>query len=532
MRHVMAVCGVIGLCLVVAGFWLAGKSRAALNSGVLSAQVDRIVSGWTAQNTPEEDRTIDLVISDAAAPSGEKAEAQSAYSSEELDVLDSANEPPFGTKLSAWFHRTFFRRSMAAPKNTAFAAALANKPGAVTWTHEGYKTASGDEMAAEIERAILKAEEALASVNIITDGVAAAPALKAVRMLKSAKLKGGGSAAINKFMAVNMNRATLKRLDPAGFRSFTKPDNLREWVSIWNPRGESKNTAIELFSPQYNGKRFDGGELFPMMGARAESNSQSVLQLVQVMAKKTYTMEQVIGHLAAKAEEQKKKVTVVTRDLKGRSYQREMETDTANPAAPLDSLSALQGGWLKEETEKAARDEGGDGGPGSRPAGSSKYPLMDWDEAVKRCRGKLPSVDELKIYDRDECTGGMKSDSCNKSFWASNEDGLGNASYVYFDGKGFTSGKPKAGANNVRCQEPPRPKWERYDIGCGRCCADLGGAWNKRRHCCAGADFRQAVPSCQAAVDNRSCGCGWADGDCGYYIKRKIDWFRCDAPLK
>lgn len=426
----------VALGLLVAGFWLAHKSNAALEPGVLSAKVDQLVAGWTAQNTPAANRVVDLIISDArsATASEENAEARAtAYSSEEMAVLDSAKEPSFGAKLSTWFRRTFFRRNMSAAENTAFVEALATKPTAATWTHQGEETASEDEMIREFMRAILKADAAGAQVNIITQGRAAAIALKAVKTLKNAKRTGGGIVTVNKIIAVDMNRPTLKRINSAFFSNFSKPENLRELVYIWHPPAEPKKTAIEIFSPKYNGIQFDGDTLFPMMGGGKATTAQYIIQLVQVMVKQAYAMQQVIAALSGKAEERKaadiakadeeKKwsAPVVKRDLKGRAYNTDSPGEEPQGSKPQDSLSALIAGQKEDspKPEKPAQNQTkkAEGYKGTPANCKGDRPSCNWYDAKAYCGGRLPTVNRLKALYSKQCPSG----GCWGTYWSSEE---------------------------------------------------------------------------------------------------------------
>jgi|GEM_PF-2543765 len=485
MRHLLAIGGLVFICIIaIPGFWLARKSKAALEPGILSAQVDKLVAGWTAQNTPASNRVVDLIISDAQEAEEEKPEDRAAaYSSGDMEVLSTANKPSGLAKMGIWFRRTFFRRSMSAGEDTAFVESFSDNPNAITWTHKGEETASEEEMAKEFMRAILKADDAGAEINIITQGAAAVAALKAMKILKNVKRPDGHMPTVSKVVAVGMNRPTLQRIDSPFFRNYSKPDNLREIVYIWNPPAEPKKTTIEIFSPRYNGKRFDGAELFPMMGGRG-TNAEYIIRLVTVMAKKLYAMEEVIGRLEAKIQEKKQAeraeaeakakaeakktytAEVVSRDLLGRAYKKE----APKPAQPMDSLSAIGGGWLKEEAEKAdketkrtqkknrpaqTRTKQADNKSGNRAnckAGrAGEYPRCDWYDAMKFCNGGLPTVNQLKAWYNNECTGGRQANTCSGWYWSSEEYSAGLARRVNFL-NGHVIINHKNDSHYVRCQ--------------------------------------------------------------------------------
>lgn len=459
MRHLLSIGGAIFICIIVLpGFWLAHKSKAALSPGILSAKVDQLASAWKAQNTPESERVVDLIISDAeeADAQQQSVETKGAYSSEDLEVLSSAKEPSAAAKMGTWFRRTFLRRSMSAGRATPLAEALAQKPGAVVWTRKGKETASDAETAREVMKAIVKAEEALAEVNIVVQGRAAAPVLEAIRILKKTRFSKGGVPAVSKVVAMNMNRATLKRMD---YGTFGKSDNVREIVFIWNPPTEPKKTTLELYGPKSNGSRFNGDELFPMMGGGG-TGGRDVDRLVDVMTKKEYTMEQVVGRLAAKAEGKKKTAKAATRNLAGQVVG-EAPADDTRDAAPADSLSAIKGGWLKEDGNKPAKDSGK---PGKRPRGqkadkakgnaancTGEPTHCNWWDALEYCEGKLPSVSELKNLYYGSCAGGKKAAFCNSGYWSSESVDVTTARVVAFT-DGSVIGHEKHIKMTVHCR--------------------------------------------------------------------------------
>ena len=483
MRNLMAGCGVIALCLIIAGVMLARKSKAALFPGVLVEQVDRLTAGWAANNTPETDRVVDLIISDAQEEAAQErpAETSGAYSSEDLEVLASGVKPSATAKLGTWFRRTFFRRTMKAPEDTAFVEALANKPGAVVWTHKGEETASEDEMTREFMRAILKADDAGAVVNIVTQGRAAAAAFRAIKLLQKAKRPDGHMPTVAKVVAVNMNRPTLKRINSGLFSNFSKPENLREIVYIWNPPAEPKRTMIEAHTPKYNGVRWDGGELLPMMGGRG-GGAQDVLRFIEVLEKKIYTMEAVVGHLAEKVEAKKEVVRAAARaEAQARVKAEAKKTYTAEVVKrdlmgrvvgkaapkPVDSLSAIGGGWLKKEAEKAekekkqtqkenkpaqTRTKRADNKSGNRANCTGNPPYCNWWDARAYCGGSLPSVAQLKAWYNSECAGGRKgSIYCNRYVWSGESTSASSARFVTFrDGDVHEYGKYSN--INVRCR--------------------------------------------------------------------------------
>ena len=207
MRHVLSIGGVIALCVVLGlGFMLARKSKAALAEGVLFPQVSALVSGWDSQNTPESGRVVNIIVGDSEISS--LVNKLSGTSSGEQSVLDaeilpSADKPSFVSRLDSWFKRTFLRRTMSAGGVGALAQSFPNLPNTITWTYTGFETAGEEEMAREFMKAIIKANDAGAEVNIVTQGIAALPALKAIKRLEGV-VRNNRQVSVNKLMALDI----------------------------------------------------------------------------------------------------------------------------------------------------------------------------------------------------------------------------------------------------------------------------------------------------------------------------------------
>lgn len=487
MRHALAIGGLIFIgIIVIPGLWLAHKSKAALEPGILSAQVEKLDLRGEAQNAPASGRVVNFIISDARDASGAgdgQEERSSAYTSEDMEVLSSVQKPSFVSRLAVWFRRTFLRRNMSAGDGSALVRTLSNTPGAAVWVHRGEETASESEMLRELKRAMIKAFDCGARINIITEGPAAAAVLKAVKMLKEEKRPYGRSPVVSRIIAVNMNRATLKGMDHDLFSDYGYTDLAEEMVFVWNPPLDPKKTTIELFSPKYNGKRFNGTELCAMMGGGG-TEVEKTLRLIEEMGRDIYSAEAVVGSLAAKAEEKKladkaKAEAVpperwtakpVSRDLMGRTYDRSKPAEEAAvPARPADSLSAISGGWVKEETaeetgrvaQKANRPAQDRVRPSDRTKGKAAnckvgegelFPICSWYDAMAYCAGRLPSVPQLQTWFRADCTGGKRSGSCGHWFWSAESSGTSDARGMGFFNEGYVEKAGKASVTTPTLQ--------------------------------------------------------------------------------
>ncbi|MDO8804585.1 MAG: hypothetical protein Q7R35_09135 [Elusimicrobiota bacterium] len=479
MRHLLFIGGVAALCVVAGlGFWAANKSKAALEPGVLTAQVNTLAAGWEAKNVPAAGRVVNIIISDAdtAALADKLSESDSSGAAGLPTVLDGetlayADKPPVWKRILVWFKRTFLRKTMSAGEDSLLVKSLGNLPNTLAWTHKGFETASEEEMARELMKAIIKANDAGAEVNIITRGPAAAPALKAIKRLEGAALKGK-SITVNKLLALDMNKTTLQKIDPVYFDKFKRPGNLNEWVNVWSPPSPPSRTTIELFSQNRNGVRFYADEIFPEMGLpiinppepRATVADPVVLKFTQALINHPAGIEKALDYLAqaAKAKAEQKKIAVTARDLLGRAYKREITASTAPKPAlqPLDSLSALNAGWLKEEVKKdekpAANETRMENQTGSADnqagnASNCNKGYCNWYDAKASCGGRLPTVAQLQSWYQAECTGGRQGNTCNKEYWSSEKSGSGSARLVFFSSGKVSSRGRGSNYGAVRC---------------------------------------------------------------------------------
>lgn len=396
-----------GLCaIVVLGFSRARLSRSALEPGILSRQVDERVALWNSQKTPFAGRIADIVISDAETVA---LANMTQPSSAQLSVWDSqaltlADKPSAWKETKVLFKRTFLRRSMSAAQDSPFVKAFLDDPDAIVWTHEGFLTASEAEMTREIAGAVAKVSAAGAQVNIITQGISAVPALKALNALKNQAF--GSKAAVNKFAAVDMNAPTLQRFAPDYFKKNIRPQNLREWMGVWTPGSSPRTATIELFSPQCDGTRFSCAEVFALLGMKSEVSAQDVIWLVKNLVKKDFGMEQVPLYLeqAARARSGKMSASAPAKKLRAAFGGKAAEMS----AGPQDSLSAINTAWLEKERAEIRRKEGGSG---DEPAARDGSRRTGWERYDKEC-GKC-CVDAGGSWDSGEkrhCCAGADYD--------------------------------------------------------------------------------------------------------------------------
>jgi hypothetical protein len=223
-------------CVVLLGFWRIRTLDYSEGPLELSIKVDALVSAWAAQNIPMRQRAAVLVISDA----------------DDSDVLAVAEEPWWLDRLSVWLRRGYGPRPRAVNVDSKFVKAYSGDANTIAWTHEGRTTASQRQMVREIMRAIVKAHDAGAEIDVVTQGASVESVLIALKNLEG-QARGGAQVGVNKLVSVGASQAAL--------RGFERPANLFEWATLWRDR--SRNTTIQFFGAGQNATTYQAEELYP-----------------------------------------------------------------------------------------------------------------------------------------------------------------------------------------------------------------------------------------------------------------------------
>ena len=137
----------------------------------------------------------------------------------------------------------------------------------------------------------------------------------------------------------------------------------------------------------------------------------------------------------------------------------------ARRSKPVDSLSAIGGGLLKEEAKKAEKETKkperqqqpqtgqADNKRGNGANCKGDPPRCNWWDAKAYCGGSLPSVDQLKAWYNSECAGGRKgSIYCDTWLWSGEETSADVARYVGFSGGNVNEVGKVGDYGNVRCR--------------------------------------------------------------------------------
>ncbi|HAH08398.1 MAG TPA: hypothetical protein DCM05_18040 [Elusimicrobia bacterium] len=140
----------------------------------------------------------------------------------------------------------------------------------------------GEEAVRELSAALISAAEAGVRVDVLAQGRAAAPVLKAVAGLS-------GKARVHRLVALGMNLDHLKAADPAFFRGFSRPENLEEWAGLW---ADGKHPPhVELFFKGRSAIRYPA---FPRDADALAVEPERALRLAVLLLRAGSTMEDVL----------------------------------------------------------------------------------------------------------------------------------------------------------------------------------------------------------------------------------------------
>ncbi|MBI5209898.1 MAG: hypothetical protein HY927_08000 [Elusimicrobia bacterium] len=385
----------------LAGFWRS-QQLARRELGVLTGQVDSKVADWESKKVPAGGRVFNFVISDAG--SGP-------------DPFVLPEEPGFLAKAMAWLKSGIVGGKPAAAEPTAFAKSFAGLPDTVVWTHEGFSTASEEAMTREIAKAVVKAHDAGAQVNIVTQGVSASPALKALKSLEGA-VRGGRKVQANKVVLVGMNPAGLKRIAPVFFMDFTKPGNVLELADIHTQSTMPPATVVQLFGKNHSGTEYGAEDLWPELASQGSAPAD-LIKIVKDLTSKVESLEQVIGQLAQAASgraEEAKKRAVTMKNLDGYYVRKEGSGPALARPQRRDSMSMIKGGeeYSQSAVEAAAAVKAAEEARAAKAAAdaaareskaadeNARAAMAAVGAALQPAKRKEPSADDIVRWKQEE----------------------------------------------------------------------------------------------------------------------------------
>lgn len=221
------------------------------------AQTDALVARWKAQNVPQSKRVMTVVLYDRSA------------SGTPVDPPDDS---------AALAQRSPLERLLGGPPpdpaTSAFLDTMRQSPGVVMLR---YDPRAGDRlrMVEAVKEAVVKAHDAGAEINVVTQGAAVLPAVKALSELEGTT-RQGVAVGVNKLVALGIERPLLKLIDPF-FNADPRPKNVLEWANFYRePGAVPPKTFLDIAAR--------GGAQVQFKGGLASAVSADPAKIIDVLA--------------------------------------------------------------------------------------------------------------------------------------------------------------------------------------------------------------------------------------------------------
>jgi len=339
--------------------------------GVLTGGVDALSSRWQADRVPALGRVVSLIISDA--DSG-------------ADPFVPAAEPGSLDLTRAWFSRSIVGGGPVAVSPTPFAAAFMVDPNVVAWTHAGFSAVSEEAMLREVMKAMVKAHDAGAEVDIVAQGASAGPVLAALKRLQGVE-RGGVKVGASKVLVVGQDPLRLRRIADIASYDFTQPGNVIELANIWSPGGLG-GARVWAHGAGMKGVEFNAVELWPLRDFSGAGFEQRLF-IVRELMMTAPGMEKTLGRLADAAE-QRRKTSAAAYSAQAEAAKTAVTVKSHDgfyrqKAAGGDSLSMVKGGGNAGEARTGAQDRP------SEPAERRSGECAEYSH-VRCCTGSMSRV--------------------------------------------------------------------------------------------------------------------------------------------
>ena len=253
--------------LLVAGIsgasvWRA-KSLMERELGVLTAQLDGLEDSWEEKNTPSGSRFVTFLLSDARVS---------------FDPFHLKRPEPEG--ILDRLRRSIVGGPAVSPAPTALVRGFSDSTQLVAWTHDGFKTIHEESMARELAKAILKAHDAGAEINIVASGSDMNVVLMALSRVEG-QVRGGAKVGANKVFFV-------------GAKIPARPANVVELANFWSTREIGSTIKLQMYGVGRNGEEMDLESFWPGLSSGADSIDKTV-RLLQRSVESSESMNALIG---------------------------------------------------------------------------------------------------------------------------------------------------------------------------------------------------------------------------------------------
>lgn len=263
MRAIFAGLSAMACAFMMLVFWRV-HALTMQEIAVLTGGVDEVASEWDAKSLPSSLRAITFLLSDTRAASAPF-------------LLAGDAEDGIFEKAGNWVGRNLIGGSPVAQVPTELERSFSDSTGLVRWTHKGFTRVDPYQMSKEIEKAILRAHDRGAQINIVAQGEDSVAVLMALSRLEG-QVRGGVPVGANKVVFVGAK---------GGFRV---PGNIVQLASCWTPRGSNGATQIQVFGGGKQSEAFHIDALWPP-GSDSSDPTARKLKLIRGLLDSRQTFE-------------------------------------------------------------------------------------------------------------------------------------------------------------------------------------------------------------------------------------------------
>lgn len=279
MNRILFTLAVGGLVASISGLslWRA-KTLVERELGILTPQVDAMASEWEAKKVPLGGRVVTFLLSDARAA---------------FDPFLLKREEPADAR--DWIRANLIGGDPVSRTETALVRAFSDSTQLVAWTHDGFTKVSREAMTRELAKAVIKAHDAGAEINIVALGSDAGPVLEAMKRLRGQE-RGGQKVGASKVILLG------------GGTSRERPDNVLELAQVWTTREIGSTILIRVLGGKRDGETLNLEELWPGLSSGADNVDKS-LRLLRAFLESPRPLDDQLGErqtlrLAERAEKE------------------------------------------------------------------------------------------------------------------------------------------------------------------------------------------------------------------------------------
>lgn len=302
--------GAAGCVALVSGLAIRNAGRAL---DVLGPQMDLMASDWDSEKVPLGRRVVTILLSDADASFDPFALAPE----KEEGLLEASG---------GWLRRNLIGGNASLQTPTALARAFSDSTQLIAWTHKGFASAGEAEMSREIEKAILKAHDAGAEINIVAQGKASRAVLAALMRVQGLE-RGGSKVGANKVMLLGVNASRLG----AG---FAKPSNVLELAAVWSTREVGSPMRIQVYDDKRAGAMADLDALWPGLAEGGDSVEKNA-RLLRGFTESPETLDHFIARQEALLRDAREKKAAEDEERARALAAVEAKARPAPPAPPV-----------------------------------------------------------------------------------------------------------------------------------------------------------------------------------------------------